>query len=141
MFQRRWPSLVRESALGKSLGAGDLWSCGVVIYVMLSGDLPFADDPDMICSGEPPDFTDKVWQEVSEEAVNLICRLVEPDVEARWTAQQALEHEWFLRGRRSNSCSPCMNLDDRADDAHGEDLGDDEQGLQHSELARGLLRH
>lgn len=75
--------------------AWDLWSCGVVIYVMLSGDLPYGESVEAICSGEPPDFSSEAWKEVSPEAINLICGLLNPDPEARWTARQALGHAWL----------------------------------------------
>ncbi|CAK0878849.1 unnamed protein product, partial [Prorocentrum cordatum] len=76
--------------------SGDMWACGVVIYVMLSGDLPFGDDPEVLCSiCEPPDFSGAAWDEVSSEAVGLIKKLVNIDTPARWTAKQALQHEWI----------------------------------------------
>lgn len=101
-FLRRWDSLVVAShAEGQSLAAGDAWSSGIVLYVMLSGDLPYGESVNAICSGQPPDFSAEVWKTVSEEAVDLIKRLLCPDVEKRWTAQQALAHPWFGDGTDS----------------------------------------
>lgn len=96
MLIRRWDSLVKESNCNiERLGAGDLWSCGIVIYVMLSGDLPYGDRPEAICSGDPPDFSAKVWSDVSEEAKDLILKLLDHNVSERWTARQGLRHPWF----------------------------------------------
>lgn len=96
LLLRRWESLVKESNKSKDfLGSGDLWSCGVVIYVMLSGDLPYGDSIEAICSGEPPDFSAEVWNQISENAKDLIRKLLNPDMNDRWTAKQALRHGWF----------------------------------------------
>eukprot|EP00435_Cladocopium_sp_Y103_P023776 s2219_g5.t1 len=96
LFTKRWSSLVRDSQGDRQvLAASDLWSCGIVIYVMLSGDLPYGSDEYRIANGEPPDFSKEVWQSVSPEAIDLIRKLLQPDVEERWTASQAVRHEWF----------------------------------------------
>eukprot|EP00442_Polarella_glacialis_P017329 CAMPEP_0115165530 /NCGR_PEP_ID=MMETSP0227-20121206/73643_1 /TAXON_ID=89957 /ORGANISM="Polarella glacialis, Strain CCMP 1383" /LENGTH=887 /DNA_ID=CAMNT_0002578011 /DNA_START=120 /DNA_END=2783 /DNA_ORIENTATION=+ len=104
LFSRRWKSLVKDSKGDVALlAAGDLWSAGVVIYVMLSGNLPYGKSPQNICSGDPPDFSAKVWEEVSTSAKDLITRLLNPDTEARWTAKQALNHEWLAVKTDRNS--------------------------------------
>eukprot|EP00930_Biecheleria_cincta_P074778 TRINITY_DN61990_c0_g1_i1.p1 TRINITY_DN61990_c0_g1~~TRINITY_DN61990_c0_g1_i1.p1 ORF type:complete len:833 (+),score=128.74 TRINITY_DN61990_c0_g1_i1:254-2500(+) len=95
LFTRRWSSLVQEFDGNRSfLAASDLWSCGVVIYVMLSGDLPYGDDHYRIADGETPDFSKEVWQGISRDAIELILKLMEPDIAARWTARDALQYEW-----------------------------------------------
>jgi len=104
LFSKRWSSLVRDSQGDRhALAASDLWSCAIVIYVMLSGDLPYGSDEYRIASGEPPDFSKEVWQTVSPEAINLIRKLLQPDVEERWTAPQALRHEWFTAGKTTRA--------------------------------------
>eukprot|EP00927_Polykrikos_kofoidii_P080169 TRINITY_DN7705_c0_g1_i1.p1 TRINITY_DN7705_c0_g1~~TRINITY_DN7705_c0_g1_i1.p1 ORF type:complete len:783 (-),score=122.34 TRINITY_DN7705_c0_g1_i1:224-2572(-) len=92
------PELFTHASTSLSLdqsAAGDIWAVGIVIYVMLSGDLPYGDNPEMICSGEPPDFSAEAWLGVSEDALNLIRRMVNPSVEERLSATQARIHEWF----------------------------------------------
>lgn len=88
------PEALRQE-LSSLESACDVWSCGVVIYAMLSGGLPFADRPDLICSGLPPKFTGELWESVSENATSLIQQLLLPQVEKRWTANQALASDWF----------------------------------------------
>ncbi|CAJ1374364.1 unnamed protein product [Effrenium voratum] len=112
LFTKRWSSLVRDSQGDRHvLAASDLWSCGIVIYVMLSGDLPYGSDEYRIASGEPPDFSkEDVWRAISPEAIDLINKLLKPEVEERWTAQQALQHEWFTSGKTTRASPESTRL-------------------------------
>mmetsp|Transcript_55959 Transcript_55959/g.175314 ORF Transcript_55959/g.175314 Transcript_55959/m.175314 type:complete len:622 (+) Transcript_55959:157-2022(+) len=136
MFTKDWNTLVKQSqGSWQLLGAPDLWSCGVLIHFMLSGQLPFGESEAAICSGEPPKFSDEVWRSISVNAVDLVRRLLNPDIQARWTAQQALRHDWF---RRTNSAAPAvhsfgMGLPGQVD-------GTPQHADGRNELARGLLR-
>jgi serine/threonine protein kinase len=77
----------------------DMWSAGVVLYFALSGEFPYGNDPhvtpERICSGKPVEFPDEFFQDVSEDAKDLIRSLLTHDVDERLSAQQALEHRWF----------------------------------------------
>lgn len=141
MFLREWKSLERESKGDISLlAAGDMWSCGVVIYVMLSGDLPYGDSPENICSGDPPDFSSEVWQSVSSEAKDLILKLLVPDLGDRWTASHALRHEWFRT--KPELALPDQRKRPLALEIYSAELPEG-AGLPENrqELARQLLRH
>ncbi|EFA83771.1 protein kinase 1 [Heterostelium album PN500] len=81
---------------GKSV---DLWSIGVIMYILLCGFPPFGDPSDA-------HFFDKVkrggfsfpspyWDGISDEAKELIKSLILVDVEKRLTIDQALAHSWF----------------------------------------------
>jgi hypothetical protein len=94
MFQHRGSGLTDNEHSTKC----DVWSAGVLLYVMLSGYYPYGDDystPARICSGELVEFSEDRWQHVSEDAKDLIRSLMQHDVEKRPAAHQALEHQWF----------------------------------------------
>lgn len=76
----------------------DMWSVGVILYILLSGRKPFAGtDFAEVCKEvlrgnfafELPE-----WKDVSEGAKHLITCLLRVRPEERCSAEQALEHEW-----------------------------------------------
>jgi len=77
----------------------DMWSAGVIIYVMLCGWAPFnapSDEEifDLIKEGEfqfPPD----TYLKLSDEAKNLISSLLTQDTEKRLSIRQILQHPWI----------------------------------------------
>lgn len=76
--------------------ACDLWSVGVIIYVMLTGCFPFWDKNNAVLY-EKIRNVDYGWPDgclVSKEARHLIQNLLEKDPDRRYTAQQALDHPW-----------------------------------------------
>jgi calcium-dependent protein kinase len=76
----------------------DVWSIGVIMYILLCGAPPFFGDSDpevlrKVKKGKY-DFDMEPWKENSQDAKDLINRLLVMDVNKRFTVRQALEHTW-----------------------------------------------
>jgi len=77
----------------------DIWSCGVILYILLCGYPPFNGDNDKIIMDKVAigklEFNQAEWQSVSEEAQKCIKKMMEYDPNNRYSAQQALNDPWF----------------------------------------------
>jgi len=79
--------------------AVDMWSAGVIMYILLCGYPPFYNENpallfEAIMSGEYH-FHSPYWDGISKEAKDLISKLLVVDPKDRLTAEQAGKHDWF----------------------------------------------
>jgi calcium/calmodulin-dependent protein kinase I len=95
------PEVLAQKPYGKAV---DVWSIGVISYILLCGYPPFYDENDanlfaQILKGEF-EFDSPYWDDISEEAKDFIRSLMCVNVENRLTCHTALEHSW-ITGKQS----------------------------------------
>ncbi|XP_020609082.1 MAP kinase-activated protein kinase 5-like isoform X1 [Orbicella faveolata] len=100
----RFPFLTKPYTYDKSC---DMWSLGVVIYIMLCGYPPFYSEVPRkqlsqgmrkrIMAGEY-DYPDKEWSKISAEAKDVIASLLRVEPAQRMTVTELLEHQWLNEG-------------------------------------------
>ncbi|CAD8141063.1 unnamed protein product [Paramecium octaurelia] len=78
----------------------DVWSCGVILFIMLCGYPPFNGQNQQelyqrIQSGIFS-FDEPEWEDISADAKNLIKKMLVPDPEKRISASEALRHDWMV---------------------------------------------
>ena len=81
----------------------DVWSCGVIMYILLSARPPFGgqDDNDImerVATGVY-DLESAPFDKLSSSALDLIRKLLTMDVKSRISAEEALNHPWFKENK------------------------------------------
>ncbi|XP_058072994.1 uncharacterized protein LOC131221714 [Magnolia sinica] len=92
----------------------DLWSCGVILFVLMAGYLPFEETNLMTLYKKiiKADFTCPSW--FSTSAKKLIKRILDPNPLTRITIPDVIENEWFKKGYKPPSfdTADVTSLDD-----------------------------
>ncbi|XP_052462864.1 myosin light chain kinase, smooth muscle isoform X1 [Carassius gibelio] len=77
----------------------DMWSIGVICYILVSGLSPFMGDNDnetlSNVTSATWDFEDEAFDEISDEAKDFISNLLKKDMKARLRCDQCFQHTWL----------------------------------------------
>ncbi|GIY44534.1 hypothetical protein CEXT_314941, partial [Caerostris extrusa] len=89
------PEVVQRQSYGKP---ADIWSCGVLLYTLLSGTLPFMGTKERlfqnICSGRL-NLAGKYWDSISDFAKDMIRRMLTVDLCAGLLLKMLYKHWWI----------------------------------------------
>lgn len=90
------PEVLEQQPYGKEV---DVWSIGVICYILLCGYPPFYDDNDaelfkQIIKGAY-EFDSPYWDEISDSAKDFVRHLMCRDPRKRYTCKEAMAHAWI----------------------------------------------
>ena len=87
----------------------DIWSAGVILYILLCGYPPFNGETDKeimdaVKKGEF-DFPEEEWNVITDEGKDLIKKMLTYDPKKRPSANQVLQHPWFTTFKGKNKAN------------------------------------
>ncbi|XP_071419035.1 myosin light chain kinase, smooth muscle isoform X3 [Pithys albifrons albifrons] len=83
----------------------DMWSIGVICYILVSGLSPFMGDNDnetlANVTSATWDFDDEAFDEISDDAKDFISNLLKKDMKSRFNCTQCLQHPWLQKDTKN----------------------------------------
>lgn len=97
-----------EIVKGRHTEKCDLWSCGIILYILFTGGPPYDGTDEEIFERlkNPSIQIDSLNPELSEGAKDILKKLLEPDPSKRISANEACQHDWiksFVQKKVSSS--------------------------------------
>ncbi|XP_050955344.1 myosin light chain kinase, smooth muscle isoform X2 [Labeo rohita] len=94
--------------------ATDMWSIGVICYILLSGESPFQGESDTetlaLVTAAQWEFDEESFQDITDMAKDFISSLLSKEVRRRMTCEEALAHSWLAYTSVDNSSNTTKNL-------------------------------
>ncbi|KAJ4836410.1 CBL-interacting serine/threonine-protein kinase 25 [Turnera subulata] len=125
------PEILRKK--GYDGAKADIWSCGVILYVLLSGHLPFRNDNlmKMYVKIFKAEYEFPPW--ISSDAKKLISKLLVVDPEKRLTVPQIMRSHWLRKGLPQDPVPPIdLDYGDQKGPEDGEERVLSSSGSKHS---------
>jgi serine/threonine-protein kinase CHEK1 len=129
------PEVLSCSSQGEKKGSGysadlaDIWSCGVVLFVLLAGNTPWSKPTEGLDEyGVPNEFSqyiatkgrpiDELWQALPVDVLSLLRGMMKIETTLRFSLEDVRRHPWFTRsnqfmdkeGRLTNPVSLATNM-------------------------------
>eukprot|EP00070_Physeter_catodon_P003014 XP_007106321.2 myosin light chain kinase, smooth muscle isoform X2 [Physeter catodon] len=96
------PEVINYEPIGY---ATDMWSIGVICYILVSGLSPFMGDNDnetlANVTSATWDFDDEAFDEISDDAKDFISSLLKKDMKNRLDCTQCLQHTWLTKDTKN----------------------------------------
>uniref|UniRef100_A0A2R9A853 Myosin light chain kinase, smooth muscle n=1 Tax=Pan paniscus TaxID=9597 RepID=A0A2R9A853_PANPA len=96
------PEVINYEPIGY---ATDMWSIGVICYILVSGLSPFMGDNDnetlANVTSATWDFDDEAFDEISDDAKDFISNLLKKDMKNRLDCTQCLQHPWLMKDTKN----------------------------------------
>ena len=102
-----------EILKGKYNEKCDLWSCGVILHILLTGGPPYDGTDDEIfklLKNVKINFKEKSFDFISPEAIDLLKKLLQPDPRKRISAVEACNHPWLSKYKQPISDQEILDV-------------------------------
>ncbi|XP_055857365.1 5'-AMP-activated protein kinase catalytic subunit alpha-2 [Episyrphus balteatus] len=136
------PNYAAPEVISGKLYAGpevDIWSCGVILYALLCGTLPFDDEhvPTLfrkIKSGIFP-----IPEYLNKQVVNLVCQMLQVDPLKRANIEEIKKHDWFQKDLPSYLFPSTIEQDSNVIDTYAVSEVCGKFGVKEAEVHNALL--